>query len=103
LRRTDRADDCFLSKKAGIPFRIVEKAGTWECNPYLREQGFVYEAGPNTGVVGIRKCRVIEELAGRCTLEIANPDAKRRLIWKGGRWHALPSGPISAVFTPLFT
>ena len=34
---------------------------------------------------------------------MANPQAKRRLIWKSGRWHALPSGLISALKTPLFT
>jgi oxygen-dependent protoporphyrinogen oxidase len=95
----------FYLKKAGIPFRIVEKAGhVGGVIRTFREQGFVYEAGPNTGVVGNPEvAELFEELAGRCTLEIANPDAKRRLIWKGGRWHALPSGPISAVFTPLFT
>lgn len=70
----------------------------------FREDGFIYEAGPNTGVLSHPEAaELFEDLTGRCRLEIANPDAKRRLIWKSGRWHALPGGLISAITTPLFT
>ena len=40
---------------------------------------------------------------GKCVLETAPDAAKRRLIWKGDRFHALPSGLMSALKTPLFT
>ena len=46
---------------------------------------------------------LFEDLAGKCELEVADPSAKRRLIWKDGMWHALPSGLMSAIGTPLFT
>ena len=67
------------------------------------EDGFIYEAGPNTGVLSHPEAaELFEDLAGRCRLETADARAKRRLIWKSGRWHALPNGLLSAVKTPLF-
>ena len=92
-------------KKAGIDFKIIEKsAKTGGVIQTISEKGFVYETGPNTGVVSCPEMtELFEELAGKCELEIADPSAKRRLIWKNQAWHALPSGLISAVRTPLFT
>ncbi|BBE19731.1 protoporphyrinogen IX oxidase, aerobic, HemY [Aquipluma nitroreducens] len=92
-------------KKAGIDFKIIEKsAKTGGVIQTISEKGFVYETGPNTGVVSCPEMtELFEELAGKCELEIADPSAKRRLIWKNQAWHALPSGLISAVGTPLFT
>jgi oxygen-dependent protoporphyrinogen oxidase len=46
---------------------------------------------------------LFEDLEGKCALEIADPNAKRRLIWKNAGWHALPSGLGSAIGTPLFS
>ena len=72
------------------------------------EQGFVFESGPNTGTVS--NPEVAELMAdlektsgGKCRLETAPDASKRRLIWKGDRFYDLPSGPVSAVTTPLFT
>ena len=72
------------------------------------EQGFVFESGPNTGTVS--NPEVAELMAdleqtsgGKCRLETAPDASKRRLIWKGNRFYDLPSGPVSAVTTPLFT
>ena len=92
-------------KKAGIDFKIIEKsAKTGGVIQTISEKGFVYETGPNTGVVSCPEMtELFEELAGKCELEVADPSAKRRLIWKNQAWHALPSGLISAVGTPLFT
>ena len=68
------------------------------------ENGFIYEAGPNTGVLGHPEAmELIEELAPDCQIEIADQAAKARWIWKADRWEPLPSGLISAVRTPLFT
>ncbi|HEX7583483.1 MAG TPA: protoporphyrinogen oxidase [Prolixibacteraceae bacterium] len=92
-------------KKAGIDFRIIEKSGkTGGVIQTVSEQGFVYETGPNTGVVSNPEMtELFEDLAGKCELEVADPSAKRRLIWKRGMWHALPSGLWSAINTPLFS
>jgi len=92
-------------KKAGIDFKIIEKsAKTGGVIQTISEKGFVYETGPNTGVVSNPEItELFEELEGKCTLETADPSAKRRLIWKNNQWHALPSGLWSAITTPLFT
>ena len=68
-----------------------------------QENGFTYESGPNTGVVSFPEvAELFQLLQGSCELEIARESSKRRLIWKGDRFHALPASPMSAVTTPLF-
>jgi len=65
--------------------------------------GFTFESGPNTGVVKYPEVvELFEQLNGACELETALESSKRRLIWKGDRFHALPSGLKSAITTPLF-
>ncbi|MBW8325939.1 MAG: protoporphyrinogen oxidase [Prolixibacteraceae bacterium] len=95
----------FYLKKTGVNFLIVDKsAKTGGVIQTISEKGFVYETGPNTGVVSSPEmAELFEDLAGKCELEIADPSAKRRLIWKDNQWHALPSGLWSAITTPLFT
>ncbi len=95
----------FYLKKAGVNFLIIDKsAKTGGVIQTIREKGFVYETGPNTGVVSYPEMtELFEDLAGKCELEVADPSAKRRLIWKNNQWNALPSGLWSAVTTPLFT
>lgn len=95
----------FYLKKAGIQFKIIEKSPrTGGVIQTISEKGFVYETGPNTGVISHPEmAELFEDLAGKCSLEIADPNAKRRLIWKNRMWHAIPSGLLSAINTPLFT
>lgn len=70
----------------------------------VREEGFVFESGPNTGVIKYPEvAELFEQLGARCTAEVAPDSSKRRLIWKGNRFHDLPSSPLSALRTPLFT
>ena len=45
---------------------------------------------------------LFQMLEGSCQLEIARESSKRRLIWKGNRFHELPCSPVSAITTPLF-
>lgn len=95
----------FYLKKAGINFRIIEKSEkTGGVIQTISEKGFVYETGPNTGVVSHPEmAELFEDLVGKCTLETADPNAKRRLILKNDRWYALPSGLWDAISTPLFS
>lgn len=66
--------------------------------------GFVYEKGPNTGVIGNTEVvQLFDDLEDLCELEIANPEAKKRLIWKKDKWVPLPSSLMSAIGTPLFS
>lgn len=68
------------------------------------QDGFIYETGPNTGVLSTPELvELLEDLKSDCTLAVANEKAKKRLILKNGKWHALPSGLFSAVGTPLFS
>lgn len=71
------------------------------------EDGFVFESGPTIGSVSTPEvAELMSDLAissdGKCLLETAPDSSKRRLIWKGDRFHDLPSGPLSAISTPLF-
>ena len=91
-------------KKKGYDVVIVEKESRigGQIRTY-QEDGFVFESGPNTGVVSFPEVvELFNDLAGDCELEIARESSKRRLIWKGNQFHALPSGPLSAITTPLF-
>ena len=92
-------------KKAGIPFHVVEK----ESEPggviqTVTGNGFTYELGPNTGVIGSSEiAEIFEELNGLCELETANENAQKRYILKNGNWEQLPSGVMAGIKTPLFT
>lgn len=67
------------------------------------ENGFTYENGPSTGVLGTPEAaELLEELADEAELEIADEDAKYRWIWKGNRWVPIPSGLFGGIVTPLF-
>ncbi len=95
----------YYLKRAGFAFRIFEKTthigGVIET---CRKDGFVYERGPNSGVLAnIETIEFFEALGSRCKLEIADASSARRLIWKGGKWHALPSGIAGGITTPLFS
>ncbi|MFW5644695.1 MAG: protoporphyrinogen oxidase [Bacteroidota bacterium] len=92
-------------KKRGISFVVLEKndrpGGVIQTH---NEEGFRYESGPNTGVVGHPEvAELFEDLEGYCKLEIADEGAKKRLIWKNGKWEAVPSGVLEGIKTPLFT
>lgn len=66
--------------------------------------GFTFESGPNTSVVKHPEvAELFEQLADKCQLETALESSKRRLIWKGDRFHNLPSSLPTAIATPLFT
>jgi len=91
-------------KKAGIPFSIFEKSdkigGVMQSKT---NDTFLYETGPNSGVIShAEMADLFDDLKGKCELELADDASAKRLIWKNGNWHALPSGLVSAVTTPLF-
>jgi len=70
----------------------------------LEEDDFVFESGPNTGAVSYPEvAELFSALSPDCELEVADENAKHRLIWKGDSFRELPSGLISGITTPLFT
>ncbi len=94
----------YLQKK-GIDVTVFEKADRpGGVIHTVQRDGFTFENGPNTGVLGNPETvELIEELSAHCQLEVADEAAKYRWIWKGDRWHALPSGLAGGITTPLFT
>lgn len=95
----------YYLKKAGVNFIVLEQQSRIGGVIHSEHHdGFTYETGPNTGVLSSPEAaELIEALSHSCQLEIANAQAKKRLIWKGKRWVALPSGLLSGVITPLFS
>jgi oxygen-dependent protoporphyrinogen oxidase len=95
----------FNLKKENIPFTVFESTNhLGGVIASRRENGFLYETGPNSGTISQPEViDLFEDLKDECKLEIANSASSKRLIWKGGRWHAMPSGPGSAISTPLFS
>lgn len=95
----------FWLTRAGKNIRILERSDRVGGQIHtFREEGFVFESGPNTGVVSYPEVtELFDALSPACTLETAREESKRRLIWKGNRFRALPSGLFSAITTPLFT
>jgi oxygen-dependent protoporphyrinogen oxidase len=95
----------FHLTKQGKKVRILEK-NNWIGGQIrtLEENGFIFESGPNTGVVSYPEvAELFSELSPGCELETADENAKHRWIWKGNRFRELPSGLIGGITTPLFT
>lgn len=92
-------------KKTGLKASIVEKSerpgGVINT---VSEDGFIFETGPNTGVLSSYELvSLFEDLKGRVKLETARKEAGKRYILKNDKWEALPSGLFSAIGTPLFS
>ncbi|TVQ16631.1 MAG: protoporphyrinogen oxidase [Bacteroidetes bacterium] len=92
-------------QKAGSNFLVLDRnshpGGVIQTHT---ENGFVYETGPNTGVIGSSEIvELFEDLQGLCELETANEHAQKRYILKNGQWEPLPSGLMAGIKTPLFS
>jgi len=92
-------------KKSGVDFLMLDKATrVGGVINTVNEKGFLYEEGPNSGVIGnVEVLRLFEDLKDECEIENANENVKKRYILKNNQWEALPSSLMTAVKTPLFT
>jgi len=92
-------------KKNGVDFLMLDKATrVGGVINTVNEKGFLYEEGPNSGVIGnVEVLRLFEDLKDECEIENANENVKKRYILKNNQWEALPSSLMTAVKTPLFT
>ncbi len=93
-----------LSRK-GKDVKIIEKrdrpGGVIQS---MEKSGFLYEKGPNTGVLGNPEViQLFDDLKDECKLEKARAEAKKRLVLKNGKWEPLPTGLMEAIKTPLFS
>lgn len=93
----------FFLQQKGINSLILEKSerigGAMHSHS---ENGFIYEEGPNTGVLSNPE---VVELFDMLEIKplLANEKAEKRLIYKNKKWYPLPSGPLSFLKTPLFS
>ena len=95
----------FYLKKRNIPFHIFDTAshigGVIQTK---KKNGFVFETGPNTGVISKPEVmELFEDLNALDLLETAPDLALNRFIFKTNKLHALPSGPLQGLKTPLFS
>ncbi len=95
----------YYLKKAGKKVILLEKdekvGGVIQS---VSEEGFVYEKGPNTGVLSTEGIvDLFDELNDVCKPETPTEKANERWILKSGKWQALPNGLIKAICTPLFS
>lgn len=68
-----------------------------------REGDFVFESGPNSGIVSHPEVvALFDDLGDTINVEKGNDLVKIRYVLKNGEWHALPHSPMSAISTPLF-
>ena len=85
IARTDRIDNRFWLTRAGKDIHILEKADRVGGQIHtFREKDFVYESGPNTGVVSYPEvAELFEALSPACALETAREEVQAPAIWKG--------------------
>lgn len=95
----------FLLQEKGIDVVLLEKTDRVGGQLHtINDESFLFESGPNTGVVSnIEVLELFRKLNDECTLQIAQQEAKVRLIWKNGLFRPLPNGLSSAISTNLFS
>lgn len=91
--------------KAGVKMVVLDsKAEVGGVIATSSKNGFVFERGPNTGVVGSPEiAELLEALHPDCVAEYGNEKVSKRFILYKGKWQALPGGLWGGITTPLFT
>ncbi|CCB91037.1 protoporphyrinogen oxidase [Waddlia chondrophila 2032/99] len=67
-------------------------------------EGSLFEQGPRslrTRGNGLETLKLIEKLQLQSQVIAANPKAKKRYLWTGGKLRKLPTGPLSFLTSPL--
>jgi oxygen-dependent protoporphyrinogen oxidase len=95
----------YFLKKKNRSFLVLEKTDRpGGVIRTCRDGDFLYEKGPNTGIVGTAEiARLFDEIGRYCAFAEANDNVNRRLILHKGKWEALPAGVFEGIKTPLFT
>ncbi len=69
-----------------------------------RRHGFTYETGPHTIMAGADAIwTLVAELDAEDIVEPARPSSRARFIWREGRLHRLPGGPLSFLTTKVLS
>ncbi len=89
--------------RAGRRIAVLEHTNRVGGQIQTHTQGdFTFESGPNTGSGAADEVIELFDITG-VTIEYARKEAESRLIWKGNRFHPLPSSLMGGIRTPLFT
>lgn len=101
---TGLALSAFLRHR-GINSLVIERSDRLGGQIQTLTQGeFVFETGPSTGIISRPEvAELFDLLPDRELMQTALPSSKRRLIYKRGKFHPLPSGGYSAFSTSLFS
>ena len=93
----------FLLRKQGLNVLILEKEESVGGAIHSHQtNGYIFEEGPNTGVVSNPEVAELFEMLG-LEIEEANADAEKRLILKNRKWYPLPCNASTFMKTPLFS
>jgi oxygen-dependent protoporphyrinogen oxidase len=95
----------FNLKRQGAPVTVLERAGRHGgVIETGRTDGFLWEAGPSSMLL---KARAVEDFLDAIGvaphITEANPDATKRFLVRNGQVLALPTSPLQAIRTPLWT
>lgn len=95
----------FYLKQKKNSFQVFEKESRIGGVIQTHQKGdFTWESGPSTGSISKPEVmELFEDLKALDVLETAKSVSKNRYILKNNKLHALPSGPVSGFFTPLFS
>ena len=95
----------FYLKKCNADFLTLDKSNkVGGVIQTVKENGYIFETGPNTGVIGQSEVvDLFEDLGTACEIETPSSLVNKRYILKAGKWQPLPMGIGSAITTPLFT
>jgi len=95
----------FSLREKGVAVRLLEKSA--RVGGVIRsicEDGFLYEYGPNSSLDTTPLLhKLIQKLNLQPELVYAGPQAKNRYILRNRTLHALPTGPLAFLKTPLFS
>lgn len=95
----------FWLKRRGLEVLLVEASDRpGGCITTWREDGFLFELGPNTVLNNAFEIDALCEAAGILGQRLtAAPASKKRFIVRGGRLVPLPGGPVGFLTTPCFS
>ena len=95
----------YYLNKAGLKIKVIDiKPNVGGVISTRQKNGFLFESGPNTGILGSTEiAELFEELQPDCQIELGNNNMTKRFILHKAKWQPLPAGLKQAITTPLFS